>query len=100
MYCQGEIIKASSLTGEWTSVVTVSLPPGPAGAYEDPFLYTTARGFHLLFHVYNTAENPPHGHECFNSTTSAHAYSEDGFTWHISPFQPYGTEIEMEAGET
>eukprot|EP00930_Biecheleria_cincta_P089196 TRINITY_DN78467_c0_g1_i1.p1 TRINITY_DN78467_c0_g1~~TRINITY_DN78467_c0_g1_i1.p1 ORF type:complete len:416 (-),score=27.68 TRINITY_DN78467_c0_g1_i1:609-1856(-) len=100
MFCQGEIIKASSLTGEWTSVVNVSLPPGPDGAYEDPFLYTTSRGFHLLFHVYNTEENPPHGHECFNATTSAHAYSEDGFTWYTSPVQPYGTQIELVGGRT
>jgi len=41
---------------------------------------------------YNTHENPPHGHECFNSTVSAHAFSEDAFTWFMSPTSPYGTQ--------
>ena len=45
-------------------------------------------------------ENPPHGHECFNSTVSAHAYSEDGFTWYMSASQPYGTQVELSTGET
>jgi hypothetical protein len=48
--------------------------------------------------VYNTHENPPHGHECFNSTVSAHSFSEDGFEWHMSKTQPYGTQIEMADG--
>jgi hypothetical protein len=42
----------------------------------------------LIYHVYNTHENPPHGHECVNSTVSAHAFSIDGFNWHMSPLSP------------
>ena len=30
---------------------------------------------------------------CVNSTVSAHGFSEDGFTWHMSPTSPYGTQI-------
>lgn len=48
----------------------------------------------------NTKENPPHGHECVNSTVSAHAFSEDGFTWFMSPVSPYGTQVELTTGET
>lgn len=71
---------------------------GPAGNYEDPFLYTDARGnFHLLYHVYNTNENK---YECKNSTVSAHAFSVDGFTWNISATQPYTTQVELTTGET
>jgi hypothetical protein len=66
--------------------------------WTDPFLYTDERGWHLLYHVYNTHENPPHGHECFNSTVSAHSFSADGFTWFTSPTQPYGTQVETADG--
>ena len=50
--------------------------------------------------MYNTHENPPHGHECFNSTVAAHAFSKDGFTWHMSPEPPYTTQIELTNGTT
>jgi hypothetical protein len=66
---------------------------GPSGNWEDPFLYTTARGFHLIYHVYNTHENPPHGHECVNSTVSAHQFSPDGYHWFSSATSPYVTPI-------
>ena len=62
--------------------------------------YTDERGWHLIYHVYNTGENPPHGHECFNSTVSAHAFSADGFSWHMSPLSPYGTQVQLTTGET
>jgi hypothetical protein len=50
--------------------------------------------------VYNTHENPPHGHECVNSTVSAHQYSVDGYTWGSSLVSPYGTQVELSTGET
>ena len=70
----------------------------PKGNYEDPFLYTDERGWHLLYHVYSTTENPPHGHECVNATVSAHAFSLDGYDWHMSPLSPYGTQVQLTSG--
>jgi hypothetical protein len=82
--------------------VVHSLAPGPDSALNLPhsFLYTDERGWHLIYHVYNTHENPPHGHECVNSTVSAHAFSENGFEWHMSPLSPYGTQVQLTSGET
>ena len=34
----------------------------------------------------------------FISTVSAHAFSEDGFNWHMSATSPYGTQIATTAG--
>ena len=56
LVCQGtqNIQRAESLAGPWTFVTNISsngMPGGPAGKYEDPMLYTTSRGWHLLFHV-------------------------------------------------
>ena len=69
-------------------------------------------------HVYQ----PHPAYTCVNSTVSAHAFSEvrataifvvgavaqgravfvaqDGFTWHMSPTPPYGTQIKLSSGET
>jgi hypothetical protein len=98
--CRGAplIYRAENISGPWTRVKTVPFSGGPGGKYEDPFLYSTSRGWHLLYHVYNLSE--PHGGECIDSTVSAHAYSVDGFTWHASPAQPYGTQVKLTTGET
>lgn len=99
--CGGSLKRTDDLTGTWETVASINRGSGgPSGNYEDPFLYTTDRGFHLIYHVYNTHENPPHGHECVNSTVSAHAYSADGFQWFMSPESPYGTQVELTTGET
>ena len=90
----GSFLRADNITGPWTLVsqIRMSAQNGPVGTYEDPFLYSDQRGlWHLLYHMYITTENPPHGHECVNSTVSAHAYSLDGFHWFVSPHQPYTT---------
>lgn len=91
--CGLEMKRAESISGPWTTVSSFTHEGGPDGNYEDPFLYTDARGFHLIYHVYNTHENPPHGHECVNSTVAAHSFSEDGYTWHMSAVPPYGTQV-------
>lgn len=101
IFCGGTMLRAESISGPWVIVTHVSPSGrGPAGSYEDPFLYTTERGWHLIYHVYNTGENPPHGHECINSTVSAHAFSPDGFHWFMSPTQPYGTQVKLTSGAT
>eukprot|EP00911_Craspedida_sp_UC1_P001909 UC1_evm2s1466 len=94
--CSNNVLRAESIHGPWTRISSLSHTGGPVGNYEDPFLYTDARGhFHLIYHVYNTHENPPHGHECVNATVSAHAYSEDGFQWFMSSTQPYTTQVAL-----
>lgn len=98
--CGSSVLRSESISGPWTRITSLSHSGGPDGNYEDPFLYTDDRGWHLLYHVYNTHENPPHGHECVNATVSAHAFSVDGFTWHMSPVSPYGTQVELTTGET
>jgi hypothetical protein len=96
--CGDAMKRAESISGPWTTVSTFTHAGGPPGNYEDPFLYVDDRGFHLIYHVYNTHENPPHGHECFNSTVAAHAFSEDGYVWHMSAVPPYGTQVELSDG--
>lgn len=98
--CGGEMKRAESISGPWTTVSTFTHEGGPAGSYEDPFLWTDERGFHLIYHVYNTHENPPHGHECSNSTVSAHSFSADGSRWHMSAVPPYGTQVRLADGST
>ena len=72
------MLRTDNISGDWEHISSLSHSGGPSGNYEDPFLYTDSRGWHLIYHVYNTGENPPHGHECINSTVSAHAFSADG----------------------
>ena len=61
------------------------------GNYEDPFLDTDERGWHLLYHVHSTTENPSHGRECVNATVS-------GYDWHTRPLSPYGTKVQLTSG--
>lgn len=96
--CGLSMKRAESISGPWATVSTFTHAGGPAGNYEDPFLYIDARGFHLIYHVYSTHENPPHGHECVNSTVSAHSFSADGFHWFMSEEPPYGTQVDMADG--
>lgn len=99
--CNNNILmRSKSISGPWTVVTSLQHSNGPPGTYEDAFLYIDDRGFHLLWHVYNTNEHPPHGHECIDSTVSAHSYSEDGFSWFLSPIQPYGTQVVLSDGNT
>lgn len=98
-----QLLRSDSITGPWLVVTQLQVDHlgGPSGTYEDAFLYIDRKGhFHSLWHVYNTTEHPPHGHDCVDSTVSAHAYSEDGRAWFVSPVQPYGTQIAMSSGDT
>uniref|UniRef100_A0A7S4HQM8 EGF-like domain-containing protein n=1 Tax=Odontella aurita TaxID=265563 RepID=A0A7S4HQM8_9STRA len=96
------LLRSNSITGPWTTVTQFQVEHlgGPPGIYEDAFLYIDLRGnFHSLWHAYNTTEHQPHGHECIDSTVSAHAYSKDGHDWFASPVQPYGTQSALLSGD-
>jgi hypothetical protein len=119
--CNNRILKrAEHITGPWTDVPNFSMnhSGGVGGNYEDGQLYimrkhpggvgstststssstTQEESFHILWHVYNTTEHAPHGHECYDSTVSAHSYSVDGITWFTSSIQPYTTQVLLSSG--
>ncbi|CAB9503800.1 expressed unknown protein [Seminavis robusta] len=70
--------------------------------YEDPSLYIDPKrgAFHVIYHLYDTQENPPHGHDCVQSTVSAHVFSSDGIHWYKSQGQPYTTQIPVEDNDS
>jgi len=90
--CGGNLKKAENIHGPWATVTSFSHSGGPEGHYEDPYLYTDKRGFHLFYHVYNYADRQ----DCTHATVSAHVYSEDGYTWHANPVQPFTTQVEVD----
>ena len=63
----------------WTPLNVLNNPDGTPHKSEDPFLFKTKRGWHLLVHN----QQGPQGE-------SAYAYSEDGFSFTMSPTSPYG----------
>lgn len=88
-----QLKRAEHISGPWHIVTSFSHLGGPVGNYEDPYLYIDKRGFHIIYHVYNTAQRE----ECVTATVSAHAFSKDGFSWHLSSMQPFTSQIEVEA---
>jgi hypothetical protein len=89
--CGGDLRSAQNIAGPYTTAAHFPFGGGPPGNYEDPQVYTDARGnFHCLYHVYTT--NLP-SFNCVNSTVSAHAFSPDGSTWRMSHVSPYGTQV-------
>eukprot|EP00930_Biecheleria_cincta_P076262 TRINITY_DN63474_c0_g1_i1.p1 TRINITY_DN63474_c0_g1~~TRINITY_DN63474_c0_g1_i1.p1 ORF type:complete len:475 (-),score=56.25 TRINITY_DN63474_c0_g1_i1:119-1543(-) len=90
--CDGVLKRAERIFGPWTTVSSIKLAGLPGVKYEDPFLYVDSRGFHILYHAYNTAERE----RCTNATVSAHAFSEDGHTWLVSSVQPFSNRIAVE----
>jgi len=86
--CGDAMKRSENIAGPWRTVSTLSHTGGPSGNYEDPFLYIDVKGhFHLLYHVFETVP----AYTCVNATVSAHAFSLDGFVWHMSASQPYTT---------
>ena len=88
-YCHGGveaigIAKASHWKGPYTIETLEPIFPKPSFClskqqYEDPFLWRSSRGFHILSHGMC-----PTG--VFNSK---YAYSRDGIHWTVSPIDPY-----------
>lgn len=96
--CNGALKRSThNISGPYIDIARFPTYGGPAGNYEDPQIYTDHRGhFHCLYHVYTT--NLP-SFDCTNSTVSAHAFSVDGFSWHVSQISPYGTQLGLSNGE-
>jgi hypothetical protein len=64
--CGGTVLRAESISGPWAHISSLSHSGGPAGNYEDPFLYTDERGWHLIYHVVSTCGVRHHNvhHRC------------------------------------
>eukprot|EP00756_Hemistasia_phaeocysticola_P002323 Hpha_TRINITY_DN11613_c0_g1::TRINITY_DN11613_c0_g1_i1::g.49007::m.49007 len=89
------LIRADRVEGPYTKVAT--LPGAAKGVYEDAFLWTDSRGWHVLYHLYDNSEDPT---QCVTSSVSAHLYSKDGFKWTAGGEQPYTTQVELTSGGT
>jgi len=90
LVCGNTMLRAEDIAGPWASAGSFSHSGGPRGTFEDPYLYTTSRGWHLLYHVYDVHADRT---QCVNSTVSAHVFSVDGHTWHTAASQPYSTQV-------
>jgi hypothetical protein len=99
--CGYVIYTADVITGPWRNVTSSILNHNnvrewPKGWHrEDQFLFTTKRGWHVLFHASIPDSSPGAGHNCTASVVSAHMFSVDGFDWHVSAISPYGTQVEV-----
>lgn len=49
--CGNTVLRSENISGPWAHISSLSHSGGPAGSYEDPFLYTDERGWHLIYHV-------------------------------------------------
>lgn len=77
------IITAPSWRGPYTMHTMIGNPL-TSPAVEDPFIWQDKRGnFHCLFHKF-TDEHPSCG---------GHAFSEDGFSWHLNNDWAYNTSV-------
>ena len=85
-----------ALGGAWTKFADIT-PRVSHGTAEDPFMWIDAKGhWHIINHVYDVGEYE----HCGNSTVSAHLFSFDGFEWHTTATQPFGTEVALSDGGT
>eukprot|EP00927_Polykrikos_kofoidii_P078659 TRINITY_DN75465_c0_g1_i1.p1 TRINITY_DN75465_c0_g1~~TRINITY_DN75465_c0_g1_i1.p1 ORF type:complete len:479 (+),score=28.93 TRINITY_DN75465_c0_g1_i1:93-1529(+) len=90
--CAGELKRAELIAGPWVTVASVKHSfSATENIYEDPFLYVDKRGFHIFYHAYNKHETD----RCEVATVSAHAFSEDGFTWRSGGAQPFTNQVEV-----
>ena len=79
----GLLARASAWNATYELVTTGACGPG-----EDPFLYTDRRGhFHCVYHSdpYGTPE-----------VAIGHAFSEDGYTWHVGAEAAGGSIIDVQ----
>jgi len=87
----GTAISDNGWEGPWRLLSKNSIFPGSTSARghgaEDPFLWHTKRGFHLLAHNFEG----PQG-------ASAYGHSVDGHTWTLSPETPYNCTISFTDG--
>lgn len=100
--CGAVIYTADSIEGPWRNISTSIINHNNAREWpkgwhrEDPYLFTTKRGWHVFFHASIPDSSPGAGDNCTDSVVSAHMYSADGFEWHASSVSPYGTQVEVD----
>jgi len=101
----GLAISHRGFLGPWHLISRHSILRNPltGGAHfcEDPFIWKSSRGWHLLVHNLqplrlNSSGKP----EWPNSEAhqSAYAYSEDGLQWHLSSTSPYNCTVTYSDG--
>lgn len=98
--CDDIIYRADAITGPWARVTSIwnanSSRERPRDwHYEDPCLFATSRGWHILFHAGVRDNSTGAGNDCTESNVAAHMFSSDGYRWHASPIPPYGTQVEL-----
>jgi hypothetical protein len=94
------LFRAPTVAGPWTQVWVWNpeTEGGPAGGYEDGFLWLDKRGaWHTLYHVWDNGDFV-NATQCVNSTVSAHSFSEDGLRWFVGKAQPYNTSVVFATG--
>jgi hypothetical protein len=101
--CGYVLYTADSVLGPWRNISSImnhnNVREWPKGwHHEDQFLFTTKRGWHVLFHGSVPTGTPGADLNCTDSLVSAHMFSADGFEWHVSPVPPYGTQVEVNDG--
>ena len=101
--------RSANLTGPWTRVYahvtfghirTDGNRPPIGGGFEDPHLYfDSSNHIHLLFHSFGN-EPAVVNASCRGTLTSAHAFSQDGFSWFVGPGVPYPSSVLTSTNET
>lgn len=86
------IAKGTSLAGPFTYMTADPVTPQPlwciGGRDEDPFLWRSPRGFHIITHGM-----------CPTGYLQAHyKFSLDGVSWHTSPKQTYQYSVQFDDG--
>eukprot|EP00928_Gymnodinium_smaydae_P079749 TRINITY_DN63602_c0_g1_i1.p1 TRINITY_DN63602_c0_g1~~TRINITY_DN63602_c0_g1_i1.p1 ORF type:complete len:399 (-),score=39.33 TRINITY_DN63602_c0_g1_i1:170-1324(-) len=91
-----EILTADALDAPWRKFADIT-PRLKKGKQEDPFMWIDGRGnWHIINHAYDVNDVS----DCGKSTLSAHAFSEDGKTWHmLEPnVEPYSHTVQYADG--
>jgi hypothetical protein len=99
--CGYVIYTADTIAGPWRNVSTSIINHDNAREWpkkwhhEDQFLFTTKRGWHVLFHASIPDNSTDADTNCESSVVSAHMFSIDGYDWHVSSISPYTTQVEV-----
>jgi hypothetical protein len=86
LVCTWSLHSAPAPEGPWHKVRDLKPPSTAARHWEDPYLFITDRGFHILSHTYSMQPYP-------SVAISGHAFSSDGHEWTFSDTEPYDNAV-------